>query len=547
MRLIDTTSMQMRWFEDPPEYAILSHTWGCEEVTLYDFEHKLNTHTAGYRKIEKLCELARERDLPYAWIDTCCIDKTNLVELTESILSMFAWYCWAETCFVFLEDLPATNDRTEAPSVAELEKCRWLTRGWTLQELLAPTEVIFYDQEFQEVCERDSFATQIGTITGIPESVLRQTKLVHEVCIAQRMSWVSQRLTTRPEDIAYCMLGIFGIDMSLFYGEGRRAAFIRLQEQIVARHDDESIFAWQSGLSSDSQAARSPLPSPPVDRERTTGEEKSDQRLGILAEDPEAFSHGGSIRRLYTLQGSARPPYAFSNRGLEISIHSRLDPWRGTSAILMLDCYNVESNKQIFVDIRRNLELHGRLWYRSSGVVSMASLSSISRALRELGAGYTKVCIARSQLDLHSFSLQPNEHVVRLGRQPLFSVLMQACIVLLFVVGPWAAFLTPEKRNTWAYEPLRMTIPWASLTIAWQYSQQSIWFPVAALGVSRLLLGCGLDSLFEGYTLWHEAAVLALITVFAQPQLIYAVVRIDFDDGIVSLMSILTRRQIPDR
>lgn len=217
MRLINVESLQLEDFSTSsttPEYAILSHTWGDEEVTFQDMSSSLRkfSRKKGYSKIQKTCEIAKTHGIRYTWVDTCCIDKSSSAELTESINSMFQWYQSATKCYAFLEDFePGTNAEDS------LGSCRWFTRGWTLQELLAPSEVEFYDQTWTFRGTRLDFINLISSRTKIPKEVLRWEIPAKRHSVAARMSWASSRQTTRVEDIAYCLLGIFDVNMPLIY------------------------------------------------------------------------------------------------------------------------------------------------------------------------------------------------------------------------------------------------------------------------------------------------------------------------------------------
>lgn len=223
-----------------PPYAILSHTWGrdLEEVTYEDVIHKTGSEKPGYQKIHFCGIQAASHGLQYFWVDTCCIDKKSSAELTESINSMFGWYRGAEVCFVTLQDL--------APNcllATELPRCRWFGRGWTLQELLAPKHVRFYDREWTFIGDACSLVTLLSTITGIEADYIVNDRL-SSASVATKMSWAALRETKRVEDRAYSLLGIFDVNMSLIYGEGMKA-FRRLQEEIIKRNNDLTIFAWE--------------------------------------------------------------------------------------------------------------------------------------------------------------------------------------------------------------------------------------------------------------------------------------------------------------
>ncbi|KAK4460749.1 heterokaryon incompatibility protein-domain-containing protein [Cladorrhinum samala] len=241
MRLLHTQTLTFRVFsKSPPRYAILSHTWEDDEVSLHDLiknEPSLKARK-GYRKIAQCCRAASQQGLEWAWIDTCCIDKTDNAELTESINSMFRWYQEADVCYVFLADLPEAADLKR-----HLARCRWFTRGWTLQELLAPRVLWFYDGGWTMRGTGRDLVDQISDITGIARDVLSGGTALEEISVSERMSWAANRTTTRPEDVAYCLLGIFGVNMPMIYGEGDNS-FRRLQEQIIQRSNDLTVFAW---------------------------------------------------------------------------------------------------------------------------------------------------------------------------------------------------------------------------------------------------------------------------------------------------------------
>lgn len=248
MRLLVTESAQTESLkcvefnpDEIPAYAILSHTWTKDEVLLADIINGTAGNRGAYQKVVSTCEQALSDGLAYVWIDTCCIDKTSSAELSEAINSMYAWYRDADVCYAHLSDLFA-----EPPhGVATLAGSRWFTRGWTLQELLAPSRVIFYaGDEWVRIGDKLDLSLELARITKISVDILRGKRPIETASIANRMGWAARRVTTRPEDIAYCLLGIFSINMPLLYGEGTKA-FKRLQEEILKQTDDESLFVWQ--------------------------------------------------------------------------------------------------------------------------------------------------------------------------------------------------------------------------------------------------------------------------------------------------------------
>jgi hypothetical protein len=206
MRLLNTSTGRFEEFigTNIPAYAILSHTWDEEEVSFKDMTTEPSCRsTKGYAKISMACQLAKADGLQYAWIDTCCIDKTSSAELTEAINSMYHWYEKAETCYAYLVDLESTAAWRE-----NLPHCRWFTRGWTLQELIAPADVYFFDQHWNMLFRKSGGIDVLTSITGIDRDVLGDSRSLRSISVAQRMSWASRRVTSRVEDEAYCLLGI---------------------------------------------------------------------------------------------------------------------------------------------------------------------------------------------------------------------------------------------------------------------------------------------------------------------------------------------------
>lgn len=239
MRLINTTTKVLEdvTFDDP-EYAILSHRWREKEIVFFDLS--TNRHDMdkmkGWSKFSRCCDVARELGFTYLWMDTCCIDKASSSELSEAINSMFDWYRRAAVCLAYLDDV--ANDGL----VATFSKSEWFKRGWTLQELIAPPSVIFFSVDWEVIGTKTSLAATIAIITRIDEKILLGGNL-SEISVAKKMSWASGRRTTRVEDEAYSLMGLFGVHMPTIYGEGRKA-FIRLQEEILKVSHDQSIFAW---------------------------------------------------------------------------------------------------------------------------------------------------------------------------------------------------------------------------------------------------------------------------------------------------------------
>ncbi|TLS24954.1 hypothetical protein PpBr36_07504 [Pyricularia pennisetigena] len=307
MWLINTQTLALEYFASPKKvpYAILSHTWEQEEVTFQEF-HKLDTARSrkGFAKIAKTCSVAKDRGLEYAWVDTCCINKENSAELSEAINSMFRWYKNATVCLVFLSDLAQGHDGGWA-------SCRWFTRGWTLQELIAPPNVEFYDAAWTFKGTKKGLLGLLSWVTGIDETVLSGETRLSELPVARKMSWAARRRTGRDEDIAYCLMGLFDLNMPLLYGEGQKA-FLRLQEQILNQTHDLSLLAWTA----------QDEPHPYEDYE--DGDDPHQQFRGIFASSPVEFSAcGGIVSRLYP---------CWTSKSEEFTVTSKA--WRSNSPLV---------------------------------------------------------------------------------------------------------------------------------------------------------------------------------------------------------------------
>jgi hypothetical protein len=248
MRLLHiATDGRLRWAreyvgnEEVPDYAILSHTWGEQEVIFDDLKNLDSTEDigakskVGWDKIRFCAQQTKRDGLEYFWVDTCCIDKSNSQELQEAINSMFRWYQDAKRCYVYLSDVKCNIVDADSESCRRwkpaFRKSRWFTRGWTLQELLAHASVAFYSEEGELLGDKQSLKDTIHEITGIPAEALSGCKL-SDFSVDDRFSWAEQRQTTREEDIAYCLLGIFDICMTLRYAEGKDRAMERLRRKI---------------------------------------------------------------------------------------------------------------------------------------------------------------------------------------------------------------------------------------------------------------------------------------------------------------------------
>ena len=235
-------------------------------------------------KVRNFLITAEEHGFDWAWADTCCIDKTSSAELTEAINSMFLYYTHSDVCYVYLRDVIAGQSDMH---VAFMQS-QWHERGWTLQELLAPKHVIFMDRYWKRLGTKYELAEIMDEYTEgrPPASVLRFEVDLSEMSIAARMSWASRRKTTRVEDQAYCLFGLFGINMPPLYGEGTNA-FYRLQEEIMKTSPDTSLFAWsECPIDTGKQSRRLALPAGIVDSETQS---PSNPGCHLLAPSPDHF------------------------------------------------------------------------------------------------------------------------------------------------------------------------------------------------------------------------------------------------------------------
>lgn len=222
--------------EEKHKYAILSHRWGAaqDEISFANINEAQDiSHKKGFAKMKGFCDMAASLGYRYGWDDTCCINKGDASELSEAINSMYRWYHGSSVCIVYLEDVPEKSIMDSA----------WFDRGWTLQELIAPAAAEFYDRDWNLIQSKSHLLAELCSKTGIPEDVLTGRASPSQCSIAQRMSWAARRETTRVEDRAYSLLGIFDVGMPQIYGE-REKAFLRLQTAIAQQSKDESIFAW---------------------------------------------------------------------------------------------------------------------------------------------------------------------------------------------------------------------------------------------------------------------------------------------------------------
>ena len=349
MRLINAETFEFKTFfgTSIPKYAILSHRWGCEEE---EVSHKqlrkglAPPNLPGMVKIREFCRLAKNGGFEWAWIDTCCIDKRSSAELSEAINSMYKWYQQSGICYVHLADVEFSDGELSLKRQSEeafwhapqgwsslrdrFGKSSWFKRGWTLQELIAPGEVVFYDSRWNEIGHLRQIREDVANVTKISIRCLGSDdkELLRGQSVATRMSWASRRETSREEDMAYCLLGIFDVDMPLLYGEGAVKAFHRLQTEIMKISDDESLFAWTSDQT----------------------------HSGLLASQPSYFADSENIVKCSSPDMS-RPPFSMTHKGLEIALPKKhLKSFFQNPGRFFLRCYKADStlpDKALYVEL----------------------------------------------------------------------------------------------------------------------------------------------------------------------------------------------------
>ncbi|KAL8982446.1 MAG: hypothetical protein Q9177_005270 [Variospora cf. flavescens] len=370
MRLLHAERIEFAEFFDTqiPEYLILSHRWGEKEVSYQQMRKNRAETGPGLAKIHAFCTLALQKGYEWVWIDTCCIDKKSSAELSEAINSMFHWYSNAVECV----------------------------------ELLAPRQLTLYDADWKEMGRKSALAAKIAAITGIGIQYIwvsdtrSRRDIIEEASVATRMSWVSGRQTSRSEDIAYCMLGLFDVNMPLLYGEGAVKAFLRLQSEILSKSEDETIFAWTSDPHSSGFSGFS----------------------NLLASEPRFFANSGDYSPI-PVRDSQHPRYWMTNRGLalQIPMNDLRHSWENEGIFLEL-CVKRNSDDQVMgIQICRHSK--SKQWTRSQSqlLVEMTLIEWIEREGSEgRAAKGPPVTLYFPQFEVHPIPGKPGEFY-RDGRQ----------------------------------------------------------------------------------------------------------------------------------
>ncbi|KAK8075443.1 hypothetical protein PG997_010106 [Apiospora hydei] len=516
MRLIAVDSFVIKsvYGDVTPSYAILSHTWGPEEVTLQDMQAEFGgadgdqdpadvpskgraSRKEGFRKIKYTCEQAARDGLKWAWLDTCCIDKTSSAELSEAINSMYRWYNKARVCYAYLADatldgkttsqqnlpLPESGSSpgTASATYQAIRASRWITRGWTLQELLAPRDVIFYDAQWNEIGNRNTTLRKtLARVTGIDRKCLMSGDHARlaDYSIATRMSWASRRSCTRTEDVAYCLMGIFDINMPMLYGEGKKA-FLRLQEEILKETEDHSLFAW--AVSEDSDRAWCPS--------------------SIFAESPFDFVQCANIKRR---ESSFSGLSAMTKLGLSIELGEAVQPSAEKEPHYLCD----EPYKLLYftldclIDGPRGEDTHQ---------VKIALLSLSTGATRDLPIpSFCRLAIPQIQVDPCSSvradqepkrvyirkNLSPQELNMFLHGTISFQGLHQWDLTMTSQEEYSSDFLTHKTLHDRGGIVSILMDPWVEKGVGWsvtQFRSRSVDYFTVAIGVGPNTLHCFVD------------------------------------------------------
>jgi hypothetical protein len=400
---------------------------------------------------------------------------------------MYRWYEKAALCFVFLADY------TTGDGESRLSECRWFTRGFTLQELLAPQTVMFFDSKLNTLGTRSSLAHKIAAFTHIASTYLLDHDSCRTASVAQRMSWASRRQTSRSEDIAYSLLGLFNVNMPLLYGEGALQAFRRLQYEIIAQSTDESIFAWTS--------------------------ETADGRRGMFANSPSEFASCQHIHR--SVLKIRRPAYRTTNRGVEFAIPATAGDWtsrisprtHGISTWVQLECeYRERPRPAKSVSICLERSAHGDgLWYRMHPQkLNLDKHSNIWQSLKTLCYGYIQVYISEPETseDRRSYEV----------RHPTTSSVIRQFFINFIICGVLAVYLAlglllvTQLYDESSNHISLTTLIWLWLTCGWKVSRYSYrYLTVVLAGVMDMLVDSGPWALFLlGFIFYLESVLIVM-------------------------------------
>lgn len=345
-RLINVHTLRLEEFasyDGWPQYAILSHRWSAAEVLFAELQQERSSSKidgkVGWSKIVGACRQAKADGLSHIWVDSCCINKASDSELSEALNSMFRWYRDAKICYAYLADVPEVampqdSDQSKLRQFRSMSQSDWFQRGWTLQELLAPRTLRFFSADWSPIGDLKEISEMISRITKIDPAVLMGTRAIEDCSVAQRFSWAAHRKTTRPEDEAHCLLGLFEISLDARYGIGR-LAFDELQRKILeSGKGDDSLFAWDS--------ARQP------------------RHRSFFADSPADFKDCGDVVALRPREVRMHISCRSDGVGGRLSVYrcnKEIGGWSGPAAVL--NCHRVREHWNLFA-IRLQTVTHPR-------------------------------------------------------------------------------------------------------------------------------------------------------------------------------------------
>jgi len=342
--------------DEVTDYAILSHRWTKQEVDYnevvelakMDKEERTEIRQRdGYRKILQSCEQAKKDGYKWLWVDTCCIDKRSSAELSEAINSMYRWYENSRICYAYLHDLhgpfPIVMDDGRYPKSKGWPE--WFSRGWTLQEMIAPNNVQFFNRDWHPIGDKRSLSPILEEITRVPQHILKEGLSSNRPCVAQIMSWAANRTTTRVEDRAYSLMGLLDVNMPMLYGEGKKA-FQRLQLEIIRTLNDHSVFAWGSCNSINVARTGSVLADDP-----SFFEDCDKLKLMNREECIEHLKHDIPEEELPPVGDDRLSTFPITNRGIQIWLFLR--PRVGSDSVFeaLLPCRSHPSDPPVAIDL----------------------------------------------------------------------------------------------------------------------------------------------------------------------------------------------------
>ncbi|KAI6007493.1 hypothetical protein EDC04DRAFT_2611339 [Pisolithus marmoratus] len=359
MYLLNVATQQLEDIHELRPYAILSHALQAGETVYF---HQVGTESVrmqpGYEKVETCCEPARQGGLKYIWTDTCCANANNSAAYTETTTLAYTWYQQAHVCYTYLDDVDGSEDSREKHST--FKRSRWFRLTWTLGELSAPKHVLLRERLDNDRNEGRPFEC-------IHRDALEYPERVPCFSIATRMSWARGRTSTKHEDRVYALMGLFGVNLPILYGEGETRTFLKLQNEILKTTDDQSIFAWHSagGASTSSEYHSS----------------------GLLADTSKCFADCGNIQQIPYDQWSRYCAEHFCSKNAAYPQLDILPSCRGVQATLPVRQRGLGGGLDALLACARG----PAVWNGSEYVADLNKADPIYIRLRKSHHGYERV------------------------------------------------------------------------------------------------------------------------------------------------------------